>query len=72
LFDKETKEGILSKLTTCEREIRKGIEDILYPQAHTSPRAPSKPSHPEVQLNGAGNSQPGNGNVSERGKKKKL
>jgi len=68
-FDKETKEGILLKLTTREREIRKGIEDILYPQDRTASQAPSKPSHPEVQLNGASKSQT-NGDVSEQVKKK--
>jgi len=45
-FDKEMTEGILLKLTTREREIRKRIEDILYPQ--TSQTAPS----PEHRLNG--------------------
>jgi len=51
-FDKETKEGILLKLTTREREIRKCIEDILYPQPTGTLQTPSKPSHTEVQLNG--------------------
>ncbi|KAF9229328.1 hypothetical protein BS17DRAFT_688677 [Gyrodon lividus] len=69
-FDKETKEGILLKLTTREREIRKGIEDILYPQAHTTSQVPSKPSHPEVELNGASKSRSRNGDLLESGGKK--
>ncbi|KAI6133098.1 hypothetical protein EDD16DRAFT_1734430 [Pisolithus croceorrhizus] len=55
-FEKEMKEGVLVKLTTCEREIRKRIEDILYPPAHsTSQKAPVPPS-PELRLNGTYNS----------------
>jgi hypothetical protein len=49
-FDKETKEGILLKLTTREREIRKCIEDILYPQPTGNLQAPP---NPEVHLNGS-------------------
>ncbi|KAH0838335.1 hypothetical protein J3R83DRAFT_6614 [Lanmaoa asiatica] len=45
-FDKETKEGILLKLTTREREIRKCIEDILYPQSTAALQAPSKSPTP--------------------------
>ena len=43
-LEKEITEGILTKLTTREREIRKRIEDILYPQ--TSQKSP------EHRLNG--------------------
>lgn len=35
-FEKEIKEAALAKLTTREREVRKRIEDIIDPQAHTS------------------------------------
>ncbi|OAX42372.1 hypothetical protein K503DRAFT_683444, partial [Rhizopogon vinicolor AM-OR11-026] len=67
-FDKETKEAILSNLTTREREIRKGIEDILYPQTSNTSQAP-KPS-PDAPLNGS--SKPRiNGDAAEKGKKKK-
>ncbi|KAG9314398.1 hypothetical protein JVU11DRAFT_5195 [Chiua virens] len=65
-FDKETKEGILLKLTTREREIRKRIEDILFPQPTGTLQASTKRPHPEVQLNG---SEKPIGHVSERGKK---
>jgi len=65
-FDKETKEGILLKHTTREREIRKCIEDILYPQPTDTLQAPP---HPEVQLNGSENPR-STGHVSERGKKR--
>lgn len=39
-FDKEMTEGILLKLTTREREIRKRIEDILYPQTSQTVQSP--------------------------------
>lgn len=55
-FEKETKAGVLVKLTTCEREIRNRIEDILCPRAHsTSQKAPLQPS-PGLGLHGTLNS----------------
>jgi hypothetical protein len=69
-FDKETKETILSNLTTREREIRKGIEDILYPQSSNTSQAPPKLSPVDAPLNGS--SKPRiNGEATEKGKKKK-
>lgn len=54
-FEKETKAGVLVKLTTCEREIRKRIEDTLYSRVHsTSQKAPLQPS-PGLGLNGTHN-----------------
>ncbi|KAG8219847.1 hypothetical protein J3R82DRAFT_825 [Butyriboletus roseoflavus] len=64
-FDKETKEGILLKLTTREREIRKRIEDMLYPQPTGTLQAPYEPPHREVQLNGSENAR-STGHVSEK------
>lgn len=55
-FDKETKEGVLVKLTTCEREIRKRIEDILYPRAHSTSQKALVPLSPGLRLNGTHNS----------------
>ncbi|KAG2072700.1 hypothetical protein BDR04DRAFT_971190, partial [Suillus decipiens] len=68
-FDKETKETILSTLTTREREIRKGIEDIIYPPSTNTSQTPSKPSLTGPPLNGT--SKPRiNGEAVEKGKKK--
>jgi len=68
-FDKETKEGILLKLTTREREIRKCIEDILYPQPTGTLQAAFEPTRPEVQVNGSEKPR-STGHVSERVKKR--
>jgi len=70
-FDKETKEGILLKLTSREREIRKSIEDILYPQPTGTLQASSEPLHSDIQTNGT-EKPPSIGLVSERGKKRTL
>ncbi|KAH7931017.1 hypothetical protein BV22DRAFT_1027782 [Leucogyrophana mollusca] len=69
-FDKDIKEGILLKLTTREREIRKGIEDILYPQSGNTSQAPPKPLSAKQPTNGSTRPHT-NGEVSGKGKKKK-
>ncbi|KAH7883630.1 hypothetical protein F5I97DRAFT_1894403 [Phlebopus sp. FC_14] len=68
-FEKEMKEGLLLKLTTREREIRKAIEDMLYPQSSTASQTPRTAVRLEVQLNGSNQSRT-NGDISERMKKK--
>ncbi|KAG6336952.1 hypothetical protein ID866_2146 [Astraeus odoratus] len=51
-LEKEMKEGILGKLTTSEREIRKRIEDILYPRTNGTSQTVLIPSSSEPRLNG--------------------
>jgi len=70
-FEKEMKETVLSKLTTREREIRKRIEDILDPQAHSlPPSAPLKSTNGKSQVNGHAKTN-SNGDVGRKGKKKR-
>ncbi|KAH7915800.1 hypothetical protein BJ138DRAFT_1053987 [Hygrophoropsis aurantiaca] len=71
-YDKELKDAALLRLTTREREVRKSIEDILFPQASVAnvvPVAnvavvPDQPQPLATRLNG-------NGVHDAKGKKKK-
>lgn len=70
-FEKEVKEGALSKLTTQEREIRKRIEDLLDPQArdlHSSPTLKSSGRRAPVN----GHTKRANGDTVKKGKKKRA
>ncbi|KZT74661.1 hypothetical protein DAEQUDRAFT_734278 [Daedalea quercina L-15889] len=77
--DKEALDGVLSKLTTQEREIRKRIEDVVNPTAGTSATDPTGPTagSPLQRLNGKtvtnGHARSKvNGESAKKGKKKKI